>query len=276
MRLFPGIDPDELIAGAKAEYQPVATVCLFSGGHDSTVLAHRCREHYDRLAFIDTGTALPGVREFVASFAAWLGKPLSILESGDAYRRLVLGLDKQNPPPGWRPYGFPGPAGHNRTYNQLKERQLRLLRAELQRGHKRGARVLMLTGVRRSESSRRRTRPEISRHGAIVFVNPLADWIAAEMDAYRAQHELPESEVAALIHRSGECNCGSFAAPGEREMLRSLWPAWWEATIGNLEREAEAAGIAACRWGTRPRKGQLPADAGPLCTDCQLAFEMSA
>jgi hypothetical protein len=37
-------DPDELIALARAEHEPVATWCLFSGGNDSTVLAHR-REH---------------------------------------------------------------------------------------------------------------------------------------------------------------------------------------------------------------------------------------
>jgi 3'-phosphoadenosine 5'-phosphosulfate sulfotransferase (PAPS reductase)/FAD synthetase len=60
LRLFPGIDPDELIVGAKRDHKPVGTVCLFSGGNDSSVLAHRCHEHYSALAFIDTGTALPG------------------------------------------------------------------------------------------------------------------------------------------------------------------------------------------------------------------------
>lgn len=272
--LLPLVDPDELVAIVRAEHSPVATVALFSGGHDSTVLAHRCRDHYDSLAFIDTGTAVPGVCEFVAEFAEWIGKPLRVLESGDAYRRLVLGLHKENPPPGWRPYGFPGPAGHNRAYNQLKERQLRVLRRELQEGHRRGAKVMFLTGVRRSESQRRKQRQPITFHGSIVFVNPLIDWTNAEMRAYRAEHAIPESEVAALLHRSGECNCGSFAAPGEREMLEALYPEWFETTIASLEREAETMGIRSCRWGERTST-ETPADADALCTDCQLRLEMA-
>lgn len=186
----------------------------------------------------------------------------------------MLGI-KENPPPGWRPYGFPGPAGHNRTYNQIKERQLRQLRARLQEGHKRGARVLFLTGIRRGESQRRSKRMPITSHGAIRFVNPLIDWSDADMRAYRSEHELPESDVAALIHRSGECNCGAFAAPGEREMLASLWPEWFETTIGSLEREAEARGIASCRWGERS-VGPIPDDAGALCSDCQMRLNVSA
>jgi 3'-phosphoadenosine 5'-phosphosulfate sulfotransferase (PAPS reductase)/FAD synthetase len=271
--LLPQVDPDELIMRVKADHKPVATVCLFSGGHDSTVLAHRCRDAYDWLAFIDTGTAIPGVRDFVESFADWIGKPLRVLESGDAYRRLVLGLHKENPPPGWRPYGFPGPAGHNRAYNQLKERQLRKLRADLQDGHRRGARVLMLSGIRRAESQRRKGRPEVSFHGSIVFANPLIDWTARQMLTYRHNHDLPESEVAALLHRSGECNCGSFASPGERGTLQALWPEWFETTIASLEREAEAAGVRSCRWGERtvPDDPEVLTDDDPqLCSDCVM------
>jgi hypothetical protein len=40
------------------------------------VLAHRCREQYDGLAFIDTGTAVPGVAKFAHDFARWVNKPL--------------------------------------------------------------------------------------------------------------------------------------------------------------------------------------------------------
>ncbi len=273
LALLPAVDPDDLIARIKSEQRPVATVCLFSGGNDSMVLAHRCAEHYHQLAFIDTGTALPGVRAFVEDAAAAMGKPLIILDSGDAYRRLVLGLHKKNPLPGWRPYGFPGPAGHNRAYNEIKERQLRALRAQLQQGHRRGARVLMLSGIRRGESQRRRSRPEVSFHGSIVFGNPLIDWTDAQMRDYRTEHGLPQSDVAALIHKSGECCCGAFSAPGEREMLASLWPEWFERTIGSLEREAESRGIRSCRWGERTEGPSSREDAGPLCSDCQLRLD---
>ena len=55
------------------------------------------------------------------------------------------------------------------------------------------------------------------------------------MRRYRGELELPQSDVAALMHRSGECNCGSYANPDEREMLASLWPRWFERTIRAVE-----------------------------------------
>lgn len=264
-RLFPGEDADDLIAKARGEHAPIATFCLFSGGGDSAVLAHRCRDDYEALVFIDTGTAVPGVCEHVERFAAWLGKPLKVYNSGDAFRRMVLGGETPA-------FGFPGPAQHGRAYTRLKERQIEAALREAKVGHPRNARVLFLTGVRRAESARRSTRHPITRRSSAVFVNPLIDWTNAEMRAYRTEHALPESDVAALIHRSGECNCGSFAAPGEREMLRSLWPDWFERTIASLEREAEAAGIPACRWGERPPDAPAT-DAGPLCSSCEMRFE---
>lgn len=263
IRLLPGMEPEDVLNEAEALGQFVARVCLFSGGNDSTVLAHAMRDHYDELVFIDTGTAVPGVREFVERFAAFVDKPLRVYESGDEYRRMVLG------------FGFPGPAQHGRAYNRLKERQLEALRRDLKAGHPRSARVLYLTGVRRDESKRRAQRAPVTRKGGMVFANPLIDWTNTQMRAYRRDNALPESDVAALIHRSGECNCGAFAAPGEREMMQSLWPEWFEETIASLEREAEALGVPACRWGERPRDLELGSiEAGALCTDCQLRIDV--
>jgi 3'-phosphoadenosine 5'-phosphosulfate sulfotransferase (PAPS reductase)/FAD synthetase len=282
-RLLPGEDPDDLIERAGAEHKPIATFCLFSGGGDSAVLAHRCRDDYEALVFVDTGTAVPGVREHVERFAGWLDKPLKVYDSGDAFRRMVFSVVpcptcKDSgvivaPCPtcdgtGKTRFGFPGPAQHNRAYNRLKERQIEAALRNAKVGRPRRSRVTFLTGVRRDESARRAVRHPITRRFSAVFVNPLIDWTDAEMRAYRAEHALPESDVAALIHRSGECNCGSFAAPGEREMLRSLWPDWFEQTIASLEREAEAAGIPACRWGERPPDA-LPGEAGPMCSSCE-------
>jgi 3'-phosphoadenosine 5'-phosphosulfate sulfotransferase (PAPS reductase)/FAD synthetase len=263
--------PERLIAEAKRRYSPIATVCLFSGGHDSTVLAHRCQDHYDQLCFVDTGTAVPGVVEHVERTAAWLGKPVVIMQAGDAYRRMVLGGERRDG--SWeRGHGFPGPGMHSKAYTRLKERQIEALLKRLKVGKHRHAKVLFLSGVRRDESARRANREPITKHRGKVFCNPLIDWTNAEMRAYRAAHALPESDVAALLHRSGECNCGCYAKAGEREELRSLWPNWFEVTIGGLEREAEAAGIQRCRWGAG---GPATAEeAGPMCTDCQLRFDL--
>jgi 3'-phosphoadenosine 5'-phosphosulfate sulfotransferase (PAPS reductase)/FAD synthetase len=263
--VMPTRDPDALIAEARATHKPISAWCLFSGGHDSSVLAHRCRDHYDGLCFIDTGTAFPGVVDFVEQFAAWLEKPLQILKAGDAYRRLILELG-----------GFPGPAGHGRAYARLKERQIRTLVRGEKVGQHRRACVMLLTGKRRAESARRaRTTTGMDKRGGQLYVNPLIDWTAEDIRSYRVEHQLPESDAAALLHRSGECNCGAFAKPGEREMLRSLAPRWFETTIASLERQAKSAGIAACRWGERPPTTSL-ANAGPLCSSCEWRVTSSS
>ncbi len=300
-------DPDELIARAVGEHEPVALWCLFSGGHDSTVLAHRCREDYQGLAFIDTGTAVPGVVEFVREFADWVGKPLRVLHAGDAYRIMVLGdrvwwsrfraaeelqsglsieafiardTRKHGRASGGElgqvPHGFPGPGAHGRAYNRLKERQIMALLRESKAGHPRSSRVLFLSGIRRAESRRRSKREAINRlpGKSAVFVNPLIDWTGGDMLAYRREHQIPESTAAALLHRSGECQCGAFAnAAEERAMLKALYPVFF-AGIEQLEREAQEAGVRWCRWGGYDLDGNRAGEPsrerpGLLCESCE-------
>ena len=270
LRILPRLEPEDVLEEAHDKHGPfVAKVCLFSGGHDSTVVAHRCKDWYDELAYIDTGTSVPGVREFVESFAAHIGKPLRILEAGDAYRRMVLGGHEMANGTVAPANGFPGPAQHGRAYINLKERQLEALKRELKEGHHRMSRVLYLTGVRRAESARRSRRPAITKSGSTIFASPLIDWDGMDMRQYRMEHGLPESDVAALIHRSGECNCGCYAQEGEREMLQDLWPEWFDRTIGSLEREARAKGIPACKWGQAPPNA-VAIEGGPLCASCDF------
>lgn len=271
----PREDPDEVVARARAEHKPVAVWCLFSGGNDSTVLTHRCREHYDGLAFLDTGTAVPGVAEFVVAFAEWIGKPLRVMHAGDAFRKLVLGGNVRKNGTVEEGIGFPGPAMHSRSYRALKESQIRALLRESKIGHSRRARVLFLSGIRRAESRRRSKREPIDRlqGSAAIFANPLIDWTGADMRRYRTEHKLPESDAAALMHRSGECNCGAFAsAAEERATMQLLYPEFF-ATIEALEREAEAAGLQWCRWGGYDRDGKRATDTarqsvGLLCESC--------
>jgi len=239
------------------------------------VLAHRCRDHYDALAFIDTGTAVPGVAEFVQDFARWLDKPLRVLRAGDAYRRMVLGGDVLRDGRVKPGLGFPGPAMHGRAYVVLKERQIQTLLRESKAGHSRRARVLFLSGVRRAESQRRAKSEPIKRvkRSSVVFVSPLINWTAPHMARYRQTHRLPESDAAALLHRSSECNCGALAsAKQERAMLKTLYPEFF-ASIEALEAEAEAAGLRWCRWGGYDRTGNRATETakqapGLLCEAC--------
>lgn len=137
------------------------------------------------------------------------------------------------------------------------------------------ARVLLLSGVRRAESRRCANRPAIDRlrGTAAVFVNPLISWTDLDMLRYRRRHRIPESDAAALMHQSGECNCGAFAsAAQERATLKALYPDFF-AGIEALETEAEAAGLRWCRWGGYDRDGNRATDGprqapGLLCEAC--------
>lgn len=253
------LDGDKLLCDAIAEHDPSHVFALFSGGNDSTVLTSWAKINFgakiDAAVFIDTGTALPGVREFVEAFCANRYLPLLVYEAGDEYDRMV------------REHGFPGPGSHRFAYVRLKERQI----DRLVRDHKthRTDRIMLLTGVRRAESTRRMgTTAPVKRDGSQVWVAPLIDWTDDDMRAFREHHRMEQSDVAALIHRSGECNCGAYAAPGEREMLRSLYPDWWARRIGPLE---EATG---CLWGDRRNEPAEPA--GPMCSTCEHQLELRA
>ena len=272
LRLLDLEGPEDWIEKAKGKHDPIRTFCLFSGGSDSLVLAHRCRDHYDELVHIDTGTAVPGVQDHVRQCAQDLGKPLRILAHDfDAYRLLVLGgTDSKGKR--WEPFGFPGPAQHGPAYIRLKERMLERLLREAKEGHPRNSRVLALSGIRQAESARRAKRHPITRRGSLVFVNPLIEWTNEDMADYRAEHDLRLSDVAALLHRSGECNCGAYADGEEREMLASLWPDWFDRRIGSLEREAEAMGLSHCRWGAG-REGLATGPTGELCSSCDAIAE---
>jgi len=259
---LPGFDltPEQVMADANSHGPFVARIVLFSGGGDSTAVLHyaMARGWADEAAFVDTGTALPGVRAHVETVCTDWGVPLTVWDAGDAYEKMVL-----NPL-----LGFPGPGQHPRAYQRLKERQLRRLVAS-KKTHVRD-RVLFVSGVRRHESKRRASRPAVSREGATVWANPLTDWTDQQMSTYKRAYDLPQSDVSALMHSSGECGCGAFAAPGEREMRCSLFPEWGRWLV-DLEQRAEAAGVENCRWGERPGE---PAEAGPMCSSCQMALDI--
>lgn len=251
------IDGDRLLVDAIAEHDPVKVFALFSGGNDSAVLLSWARaaigHKLDAAVFIDTGTALPGVSEFVERFCGDRCIPLLTYSAGDEYQHLV------------RERGFPGPAAHRYAYVRLKERQVDVLVREHKTKY--SDRIMLLTGVRRAESTRRMgTTEPVRRDGAQVWVAPLIDWTNEDMRAYRAQRGIEQSDVAALICRSGECNCGSYAAPGEREELRALFPDWFATVIAPLEAETGTV------WGERPVREESAA-AGPMCMSCDARQE---
>jgi 3'-phosphoadenosine 5'-phosphosulfate sulfotransferase (PAPS reductase)/FAD synthetase len=245
-----------------------ARVILFSGGNDSTVLAHLFRDDATHAAHINTGIGIEQTRQFVRDTCMAWGLPL--IERGpdakDSYRHLVLDQ------------GFPGPAQHFKMYQRLKERGLRKVRAEFITDP-RTQRVLFFAGRRRQESARRAEIPEHERIGSTVWVSPLANWSKLDLNAYRREvGDVPRNEVADTLHMSGECLCGAFAKRNELDEIGMWYPAVRD-EINALEVEVRDAGIPEpqCHWGWGAERAfqQSPDqmelfETGALCSSCDF------
>lgn len=256
---------------AIAATKPTHVLALFSGGGDSTVAAHVAARHprFGGVVFIDTGTSLPGVFDHVESVAEGQIWQLDIAKSPQSYEDMI------------REHGLPGPGMHPTTYVRLKEKALdfhvRSLCSRCQAGekHRKHDTVLWVSGARSAESVRRMGHSEwVVVDGSQVWVNPILDWDNSECRAYREMCALPTSDVAAMIHRSGECNCGTYAASGEREMLCSLYPDFAKRIEGWEALAREHGHNHAARWGERPTK-KLPGQIELVprhqiaCSDCE-------
>lgn len=255
-------DADRILREALAEHQGdraiVGTVFLFSGGNDSTVLAHLFRDRATHAAHANTTIGIEATRQFVRDTCRGWGLPLIEETAPTSYRELVIER------------GFPGPAMHWKMYQRLKERCLEAVRRQLVTNPYR-ERVVFLTGRRRDESKRREDIVEHERRGSTIWASPLANWTSLDLNTYRLLHpDCPTNDVSSLLHMSGECLCGAFARPGELEQIE-----WWfpdvAAEIRALEADVRAAGHPEwlCRWGHGQGK---PSKTGPLCSSCDSRF----
>lgn len=263
-------------------HELAGTVILYSGGNDSTTLAHLFRNQATHAAHANTGIGIERTRQFVRNTCA--GWHLPLIEKsplpGQTYRDIVLGryraMNGKQPWPG----GFPGPAAHFMMYRMLKERALRQVRKQLVT-NPRKQRVIYLTGVRTQESARRlmttTAAGPIRREGSVVWVSPLIGWSALDLNTYRRVHtDVPVNEVSVNLHMSGECLCGAFAHHGELDEIEFWYPEV-AAEIRALEAEVQALGVgdeAHCQWGwDKNRDREKPSRVGPLCANCEDRFQ---
>jgi 3'-phosphoadenosine 5'-phosphosulfate sulfotransferase (PAPS reductase)/FAD synthetase len=252
-----------LLDRAISYYRPAKVWALFSGGTDSTASALLASKHpaFSGVLHLDTETGIPQTRHHVEAVAEAQGWELTVEPPRTtSYEELVMAM------------GFPGRPHHGAAYNALKDRALSRLCAKKRNG---GRPVLLVSGARSGESRRRMgTAKLIMESKNRIWLNAILHWPKQAAKDYAARHGIPESPVSKVLGMSGECCCGAYAAPGERERIRTHFPAHDE-WISWLERKVEAAGKWP-HWGVQA-PGRLyewqfmPALLEePMCNDCKL------
>ena len=82
------------------------------------------------------------------------------------------------------------------------------------------------TGLRREHSSNRAAIPKVAQEAGRIKISPLADWTAAQVDAYTEQHNVPVHPLYAHGFLSIGCEpCTRALLPGESGRA-GRW--WWE------------------------------------------------
>ena len=271
LRLIPGREPAAIVAAAIAAEAPSKLFVLFSGGKDSSVtLDYIWRNHPETLRgalHVNTGVGLKSTRDFAKEFCDDRDIPFHEAHAPVAYEDLVRrGWRSAD---GTRQVGFPGPAAHLFMYSWLKERALDAF-VGLQKDH-RLDRIGLITGVRAEESARRMgTTVDIRRDGAQVWIAPLIDWSAYDMQAYRTTYSVPMSPASSTIHISAECLCGAFGDPRELDLIEAIHgddPVCGR--LRKLEKEMESNGVARCKWAANLPGDPVPTEPpGPLCVGC--------
>ena len=222
--------------------------CLYSGGKDSTVAAAVLQEAGMLKACVsfETGISTPDWADFVRKSCADRGWPLEMYKTPESYEELVM------------KYGFPGPAMHGTFMNYLKGRCVR----EFKKAHPGDC---LASGVRRQESARRwrNTKQWSVMEGVPVFA-PIYDWTTEKTWAYFNAKGFYRSPAYATLCISGDCLCGAYASPGEREMIRDFYPEVSKRLTDLEQAKGEGWGARSCKSRRRTK------NSGVLCVDCDL------
>jgi 3'-phosphoadenosine 5'-phosphosulfate sulfotransferase (PAPS reductase)/FAD synthetase len=265
--------PDEILAAACAERDPVVITAAFSGGDDSLAAMHIAarfaREHgYPfEVLHLDTGIGIPDTQAYVIRHCQEHDFPLYIYRAAEntyedgtpnpkIYEALVLGI--------WR--GFVSSQGHGIVYTDLKQYSFERYKRERWQGKQ----ALYVTGLRRAESVRRRNRPEYEVRGRTTWACPVIYWTHADLLAYFEQHSIERNPVAVLLGHSGECECGAGNGGAARlEQIRQHYPDF-AAHIDALAAECARRGLCAtwggCKKQLRVASEQM--DMFAFCSDC--------
>lgn len=231
-------------------YKPREVISLLSGGDDSLCATAVAASTglLTGVASINTTIGIRQTREHTQGVSDRFKWPLRWFTSPNSFRQICF------------EYGMPGPGAHGKIYVQLKERCVREVVRQSKRLDK--DRIMLITGVRLSESERRMGHvAPIHRDGAQLWVAPIINWNDEHKVTHQVADRIPFNPVKPVLGISGECLCGAYAKPGERAKIAERYPEA-EAEIVACEAVAAANGNP-CRWGERPEPRNKM-----LCQNC--------
>lgn len=200
-------DFKEILNGAIQKYNPSKVLVGFTGGSDSLTLLHLMIESGVPFQpfFCNTGIGIHEQWEFIREYCKLLN--LSLIEQHvvyKTYKQMVI----QN--------GFPGPAMHTIMYRNLKEKSIRHINNYFNKD------TIIVSGVRVSESQRRKI--NVSKPFQVIdgirWVSPIMNWDEDDKDEFLEDRQIDKSPVSKCFGMSGECLCGAYAIPGEKQKLK--------------------------------------------------------
>jgi len=268
----------EILDRAIVDYSPYAKVIMFSGGNDSRLvywvlraLGHRP----DAIIHGETGTGIPECHRFCREFAAANDERLIVANygAGENYRRRLLRK-------GWFGRGM---RPHSMAYHILKYQPFYKAVSDTFRHRKRHRNVLMLCGARAAESRNRAENYAKSYYNpdpsiaANIWVNLVWEWSDADKRDFLAEQPGQQGLVPSLLHRSGDCMCGTMQSKQEGEEAAYWFPDWAEGWWNPLRQEVREAGFS-WDWGDNLPKSLArlervdplaPQPFMPACIACQ-------
>lgn len=264
----------ETVEKAIKDYKPYAICLALSGGDDSLTayqVAKTLDINIDFIIHCNTRTGIQETTNFVRQFSACSGCKYLECDAKDKYEKYVLRK------------GFFGRGikAHTYAYHTLKQQHLQKTLSKYIRQRKKGRYILLLNGARKEESNNR-------KHNLVepfnpdkaspknVWVNIIHEWSKLDCIEFLEGQKVKRNPVTEILHRSGECMCGTMQSLEARREAAFWFPGWGK-WLDDLEQRVLSQGFY-WRWGenipksfTEKKNGQLDIfDYLPMCQGCQL------
>lgn len=262
------IESKEIYDRAIAEFKPMATVLMLSGGDDSLTTLHVAKELGIKIDFIIHGNTRTGIKE-TTIFSRKVAEGYNYLEAdaGNSYINYVMRK------------GFfgVGLGAHCFSYHILKQDHFEKTVSKHIRQGRKNFPIIFINGGRQSESENRKVRfanplKVTTRRKNDMWVNLINHWHKPDCRDYLDGNGIERNQVAIKLCRSGECFCGTTQSKGDREEASFFYPDWGKQLD---EIDVYVKKIHGFGWGEnrpkQPDKRQLDLFQ-PMCVGCSVAI----